>query len=98
MDFWIENKVLKIWLSSREIEYRVIASDVIDGDLNPVTGEWLIVRSDGLVYSLNARLFMNIHYSTKGVRARWSGDDVRVLESDNTTRIYNYRGFLKRVM
>ena len=96
MEFWIEGNVLMAWTDSRRIQSRVIARGVVDGDLNRETGEWLIVRENGQVEKLDARLFTGTRFSDRGVRARWSGDQVMVQESDGRNRLYNSRGFWQR--
>ncbi len=98
MEFWIERGVLLTWIDSRRIQSRFIARGVIDGDLNSQTGEWLVVREDGLVESLTPDLFRKRTYSRSGVRARWVGDQVQVQERDGRTRIYNNGGFLVRTV
>jgi hypothetical protein len=98
MEFWIERGVLLTWIDSRRIQSRFIARGVIDGDLNRQTGEWLVVRTDGLVESLTSDLFRKRTYSRSGVRARWVGDSVQVQEKDGRARIYNAGGFLTRTI
>ena len=99
MDFWIERGTLMTWIDSRRIQSRVIARDVIDGDLNERTGQWLVTRRTGQVEALDGKLCIPVRrFSTDGVRARWNGDMVQVQESDNRTRLYDSRGFLQRVL
>jgi len=98
MEFWIENGTLMTWMDSRRIQSRTVAREVVDGDLNDRTDEWLVVRSNGIVESLDGRLNIPIRrFSSNGVRARWVGDQVQVQETDGRTRIYDSRGFLQRV-
>lgn len=98
MECWIERGDLISWMDSRRIQTRVVSRGAIDGDCNPQTGEWLVVKSDGRVQSLDGRLCIPIRvFSHCGVRARWVGDSVQVQESDGRTRIYDSRGFLQRV-
>lgn len=97
MECWIERGTLVSWMDSRRIQTRVIARDAVDGDCNQQTGEWLVVRSNGRVESLDGRLCIPTQvFSKNGVRARWVGDSVQVQESDGRTRIYDSRGFLQR--
>lgn len=99
MECWIERGALVSWIDQRRIQTRVIARDAVDGDCNPHTGEWLVVKSSGRVESLDGRLCIPIRvFSHNGVRARWIGDSVQVQESDGRTRIYDSRGFLQRVV
>ena len=98
MECWIERGDLITWMDSRRIQTRVVSRGAIDGDCNPQTGEWLVVKSSGRVESLDGRLCIPITvFSNRGVRARWIGDSVQVQESDGLTRIYDSRGFLQRV-
>lgn len=99
MDYWIENGELLQWMDGRQIQSRRIANGVIDGDLNRSTGEWLVVKSGGLVESLSSHLQIPQRvFSRDGVRARWSGDSVHVQETDGRTRIYDSRGFHIRTL
>lgn len=98
MEFWIEGGVLLTWMDHRRIQSRFIARGVVDGDLNRGSGEWLVVREDGVVESLTPDIFRKRTYSRNGVRARWVGDQVQVQERDGRTRIYNYQGFLVRTV
>jgi hypothetical protein len=98
MECWIERGDLVSWMDSRRIQTRVIARGAVDGDLNQQTGEWLVVKSNGRVESLDGRLCISIRvFSHSGLHARWIGDSVQVQESDGRTRIYDSRGFLQRV-
>lgn len=98
MEYWIERGDLVSWMDSRRIQTRVIACGAVDGDHNQETGEWLVVKSNGVVESLDKRLCITIRvFSQSGLRARWVGDQVQVQEKDGRTRIYDSRGFLQRV-
>ena len=98
MEYWIERGDLLSWTDLSRIQTRVIASGAVDGDCNPQTGEWLVVKSNGNVESLDERLCITIRvFSNSGLRARWVGDQVQVQERDGQTRIYDSRGFLQRV-
>jgi hypothetical protein len=98
MECWIERGDLITWIDSRRIQTRVIARGAVDGDHNQQTDEWLVVKSDGRVESLDGRLCISIRvFSHNGLRARWIGDHVQVQEKDGRTRIYDSRGFLQRV-
>ena len=97
MECWIERGDLISWMDSRRIQTITIARGAIDGDWNHQTGEWLVVKNNGRVESLDGRLCIPITvFSNRGVRARWIGDSVQVQESDGRTRIYDSRGFLQR--
>lgn len=98
MECWIERGDLITWIDSRRIQTRVVSRGAIDGDLNQQTGEWLVVKSNGVVESLDGSLCIRkMVFSHSGLRARWVGDHVQVQESDGLTRIYDSRGFLQRV-
>jgi hypothetical protein len=98
IEFWIEGGVLMTWMDSRRIQSKFVARDVIDGDNNPQTGEWLVVKSNGRVESLDGRLGIPARvFSHNGLRARWIGNQVQVQERDGRTRLYDSRGFLQRV-
>jgi hypothetical protein len=99
MEFWIEDGKLLTWTDSRKIQEKVIATGVIDGDYNSRLDEWLITKSNGVVESLNSRLFTNRTYSKDGISARWSSSGgVVIRESDGKARAYDYRGFLERTL
>ena len=98
MECWIERGDLVSWMDSRRIQTRVVSRGAVDGDWNQQTGEWLVVKSNGVVESLDGSLCIRkMVFSHSGLRARWVGDQVQVQERDGRTRIYDSRGFLQRV-
>ncbi len=98
-EWWIERGALMTWAGQGRIQSRVITGDAVDGDLHARKGEWLVVRADGRVELLEARLAIPVRtFSRRGIRARWIGDLVQVQENDGRTRIYDYSGFLQRVV
>jgi hypothetical protein len=97
MECWIERGTLMTWMDSRRIQTRIVAHNAVDGDWNHQTSEWLVVKSNGRVESLDGRLCIPTRvFSHNGVRARWIGESVQVQERDGRTRIYDSRGFLQR--
>lgn len=99
MEFWIKGNTLFTWLSSSRTQEKVVARGVVDGDWNPRTGEWLVVRENGRVEALTESLnTVTTTFSRDGVRARWNGTGAQITGSDGRTRIYDSRGFLERTL